>query len=274
MPAGVVPETLIQRLEALCTPVRARGDRGAVATTVAAINALLPWGGLARGMVHEWLGMGGEGGGREGGGGGQWSPCMTMLVEMARGVTATPAGGERVVWVGETVWPYPGALKQTEGGAGGEIANEHANEHANLRLERCLFVRAPRAADRLWATDLALRSRAAAAVIADARGFDLAATRRLQLAAEAGGGVCLLARPAWERSVLTAAGTRWMVSWAPSPTMKRRWTVELLRCKGMRPTSRAACAWTLERDDAAGAVRVVADVLDRPREATPGRAAG
>jgi hypothetical protein len=227
-------------------------------------------------MVHEWLGMHeasenqkgeAKGNGARGEGRGVWSPCVTMLLGIAHGMTTTSAGSGRAVWVGEAVWPYAGSVKNHAQGAGGGNA-------PGVRLERCLFVRAPRGADRLWATDLALRSRAAAVVIADGRGFDLAATRRLQLAAEAGGAVCLLARPPWERSVLTAAGTRWLVSWAPSPTMKRRWTVELLRCKGMRPTPRAVGAWTLERDDAAGAVRLVADVLDRPREATPGRAAG
>ena len=55
-------------------------------------------------------------------------------------------------------------------------------------LDRCLFIDLPKRTadrDRLWAIDLVLRSPAAGAVFADGCGFDMAATRRLQLAAEA-----------------------------------------------------------------------------------------
>ncbi|MCC6678291.1 MAG: hypothetical protein IT436_14225 [Phycisphaerales bacterium] len=154
------------------------------------------------------------------------------------------------------VWPYPGSL------------NSAGSDGARLSLEGCLFVRAGRPGDRLWATDLALRSRAAAAVIADGSGFDLGATRRLQLAAEAGDGMCLLARPPWERCELSAAATRWLVSRAACSSTDRRWTVELLRCKGMRPAAQSE--WVVEQDHATGALRVVADVLDRPGEAGVG----
>jgi protein ImuA len=124
----------------------------------------------------------------------------------------------------------------------------------------------------LWATDLALRSRAAALVIADGSGFDLAATRRLQLAAEAGDGLCLLARPPWEQRELSAAATRWLVSCAPPQSTNQRWTVQLLRCKGQQPASNLQRVWILEQDHATGALRVAADVLDRSGEAEAGEA--
>ncbi|MFO0874641.1 MAG: hypothetical protein U0575_11820 [Phycisphaerales bacterium] len=64
---------------------------------------------------------------------------------------------------------------------------------------------------RLWAIDLALRCTGVALVVADGRGLDMAATRRLQLAAEAGQTVGLLARAPDERATLSAAATRWLV---------------------------------------------------------------
>ena len=58
----------------------------------------------------------------------------------------------------------------------------------------------------LWAIDLA-RCTAVAAVVAD--GSRLAATRRLQLAAESGSALVLCARPPEEIDHLSAATTRW-----------------------------------------------------------------
>lgn len=224
---------------------------------------------LQPGKVHEWLGTlnatGEDERPRGRAGLEAWSPPLGLLIEMARrAATAPETGQKRVVFIGEAVWPYPVAL---------ESAAERDNGH--LRLNQCLFVRANRSAERLWATDLALRSLGgtAAAVIADGSGFDLAATRRLQLAAEAGGGMCLLARPPWERRELSAAATRWLVMNEPSlrgqANVTRRWTVELLRCKGLRPIAHTSSRrWVLEHDHATRALRVVADVLDRPDQAT------
>jgi hypothetical protein len=48
-------------------------------------------------------------------------------------------------------------------------------------------------------------------VVADISGFDLAATRRLQLAAEAGRALALLTRSNREIKQLSAATTRWLV---------------------------------------------------------------
>lgn len=237
----------------------------AIAIGIPELDAALPGGGLARGGVHEWIGVQEMEGdpplratraGRV-----AWSPPLTLLIEIAHSAAASSRDdGGRFVWIGEGVRPYAASLMGC-GGSG-----------APMRLDKCLFVRAQRPADRLWATDLALRSRGAAVVIADGSGFDLAATRRLQLAAEAGGGLCLLARPPWERRELSAAATRWLVSDVACSSVNRRWTVELLRCKGLRPAPSAGRAWVLERDRATRSVRVVADVLDRPGETAVGGA--
>jgi hypothetical protein len=132
------------------------------------------------------------------------------------------------------------------------------------------FVRAGKSEDRLWAADLALRSGVTSVVIVDGSGFDMADTRRLQLAAESRGGVCLLARPSWEASHLSAASTRWLVRAVHSPIATRRWSVELLRCKMHGFTAGGAAigrSWIMESDHATGTLRVVADVCDRLGEA-------
>jgi protein ImuA len=234
---------IARRLEALAS-LRSR-PAGAVPTKIVPIDAALPQGGLGRGIVHEWIGTHDPTQERPVR---CWSPSLGLITQMAK---ASIQESTRLVWVGQSVWPYPASLT---------IGNE-------CPLSRCLFVRASKPADRLWATDLALRCGAVPVVIADGSGFDLASTRRLQLAAEAGGGLCLLARPPWEHRELSAAATRWLVSYTPSPTLNRRWTVELLRCKGMQPAPHAPRVWTLERDHATRALRVAADVLDRPGEA-------
>jgi hypothetical protein len=101
-------------------------------------------------------------------------------------------------------------------------------------LARTLFVDPRGIRERLWAIDSALRSPAVGVVVADVSGFDMAASRRLQLAAGEGGGVGIFARPPREERELSAAATRWRVA-RSAPSRKRAgpgWTLELLRCKG------------------------------------------
>ena len=71
-------------------------------------------------------------------------------------------------------------------------------------------------------------------MIADASGLSMAATRRLQLAAESGRSLALLARPPGERHELSVATTRWLVGWQPTRLGRPRWSIELFRCKGVQ----------------------------------------
>jgi hypothetical protein len=130
-------------------------------------------------------------------------------------------------------------------------------------LQRSIFVDPPDNASRLWAIDQAFRSRAVAVAIADGTGVNMQHSRRLQLAAEAGGSLCLLARPVKELDVLSASATRWLVRPMPSPVFKPRWIVELLRCRGRLPASHAQRRWALELNRATGCVGVPAVVGDR-----------
>jgi protein ImuA len=88
-----------------------------------------------------------------------------------------------------------------------------------LPMAQLILVRVPRPVDVLWAFEEALKSRGVAVVIAElpehGAAADLTATRRLALAARAGGGLGLLLRHQ-PSPVPTAAATRWEIAAAPS----------------------------------------------------------
>jgi len=88
-----------------------------------------------------------------------------------------------------------------------------------LPMERLIVLRVPRPVDALWACEEALKSRGVAVVIAElpeaGEAADFTATRRLTLAARAGGGLGLLLRHR-PLPITTAATTRWQVAAAPS----------------------------------------------------------
>lgn len=202
---------------------------------------------LTIGAVHEWFGQSDDGP--------RWTPPLTLLAHLARRAVEARAdsGGGLMVWVGRRCWAHPRAFD----GA------------ADQRLwRRCLFVDAPDPPAALWAADLALRSPAVAAVVADAGGMDMSSSRRLQLAARDGGTLGLFARPATEQSTQSAAATRWSVAPTFSPGTQPRWTVELLRCKGLRPQE-GPRRWAVERDHAQGLVVVPTHLGDRSRRETP-----
>lgn len=201
------------------------------------------------GAVHDWVAspVG------AGPGSGALEAPLSLLVAIARAQAAHGSRGGRVLWIGRRCWPYPPALVPPGG-------------DADL-LERSVFVDPPTRDERLWAIDVALRSPAARVVVADGRGLTMAHSRRLQLAAEAGGALGLIARPHRDLGEISAAATRWLVSAGPQDTTHRAdatWTVELLRRKGLRPISEDARRWTVRVDDAARLVSVDADLPDRP----------
>lgn len=204
-----------------------------VATGWPAVDAALG-GGLVAGGVHEWVADGREGSAQGAGPHKHLSP-LALLIHLARGAM----GGHGLenqggwgVWIGRSCFVYPHGL----------VSDDDAV------LERTLWVDPPDRAGRLWAIDLATRCAGVAVVVADGSALDMAATRRLQLAAEVGGTVVLLTRPAAERKTLSAATTRWTVRPSVSETSWPRWEIELSRCKGVqRGTGREGQhAWRLE----------------------------
>ncbi len=211
-------------------------------------------GGLRFGAIHEWVGIEGASGAHP------WLPPLGTVSALAwRALDADRSSdAARIVWIGRTCWPYPRCL----------IRGPSGNDRA--LLARSLMVDPPDAASRLWAIDLALRSPGVAAVIADASGLDVRASRRLQLAAEASGSLGLLARPPGEAGALSAAVTRWGVSWdQPSPgAASARWAVTLLRCKGSRRApGMEGLTFSLERSGEQSGLDLAADVVGGPATA-------
>ncbi|MGI3778418.1 MAG: ImuA family protein, partial [Janthinobacterium lividum] len=187
----------------------------------------------------------------------------------AAGVLARRPGP--VVWVGRR----------------GEVF-AHALLQAGLDPWRVVFVDAGGSGGRgvLQAMEEALGHPDVAGVVCELDGgLDLAASRRLQLAAEGSQVLGLLLRrsrrfddPALAQP--TAATTRWRVGALPSPPAlahapdvaglhRPLWRLDLMRCRGGEPAS-----WTVEGCDAQGRLAVAAVLADRAAAPSRFRAAG
>lgn len=247
-PAGKDPAALRrwldERLEGIAQSSSAKPQRAAAPTGWPDVDAALG-GGLRTGAVHEWHAPGNASRARDR----AWSPPLTLLAHLAVSAaraTAPDAQPGWIAWIGRRVWPYAPALARLGGAA---------------LVRRSLLVdpEAPGApAMRLWAMDAALRC-PALVVVADGSDLGLAETRRLQLSAESGASVGLLARPRWDRAARSAAATRWEVNAGVSAEGAQRWEIVLGACKGARPVGPSAGRWLLERrcDGVVGVVPVL-----------------
>ena len=210
-------------------------------------------GGLATSVVHEWFGI------LPAGGDpvkavtklGHWRPPLCLLSHLAWcGFEHGVGGRGRVFWIGHRCWPNPSVLLRDRG--------------RNQRLiHRSIFVDPPDGPTCLWAAELAARCPAVSVVVADGSGWEMAGSRRLQLAARAGPALVLLTRPPQELKALSVAATRWLVRSVPSRSWRQRWSVELLRCKGLQPAP-AQRRWALEWNGAEGGVVVPAELVGGP----------
>jgi len=235
------PEAALDRAAVLAA-LRARtarlegAGRARPAESVPVCDALnLPGGGLARGALHEVQAA------SPGAGAGF---CAVLLGRTGGSVLWIATGREA-----PSAWP-PGLAR-------------HGLLPANLVL-----VRAEREADALWAMEESLRCPAVTGVLlalAEDSRLDLTATRRLQLAAETGGGLGLLLRPEITQAEPSAATTRWRVASLHNEGGLEDpcWQLELLRAKAGPPAGPWAVTW-----------RAAAGRLDLEKEApVAGRAA-
>jgi protein ImuA len=147
---------------------------------------------------------------------------------------------------------------------------------AGLTPGRLLYAECRNDAEALAVMEEGVRHGALAAVIGEVGRADMAATRRLQLAAEESGTPALLLRR-WRKAdmdplmVPSAACTRWRIGCAPSSPLpypgigRARWQIELARQRGGPPHS-----WLLETPDAEARLALPApagDRADRPEGA-------
>ena len=224
---------------------------------VAAIDRVLPDGGLARGALHEILGAGGD---EEDG---------ALAAAFAAGILGRLS-------------PHPNPPPLAVEGRGGGLVlwclprpdlYGHGLAAHGLDPAHIVLVRAPRDSEILWAMEEGLRAPGIAAVVGEVGTLAAVASRRLQLAAERSGITAFLLRrwrdsgqAARERNLPNAAVTRWRIAALPSQPLRKepgvgrpRWRVELLRCRGGEP----AC-WEVEEANATGHVSLAAALADRP----------
>lgn len=192
----------------------ARLDALTFTTGLAAIDRVLPWGGLPRGALHEIDSRPGDGG------------AYGFAVQLLRNAT-----GERgfALWCRNVGDPEHGAFY------GPGLAQFGAP------LERLFFTQARKPAELFWAMEEAVRSARFAAVFCENAAPDLTVTRRLQLAAkESGCAAFVLIPPRPGR--ISAAVTRWSSVAVPTDFPDRpRWRLSLTRCRGG-----ATGSWSIE----------------------------
>jgi len=190
------------RVENLFTAGQAGSATQRITDGCGPLEKLLPEGGFHPGTLVEWLAKG-EGSG------------ATTLALAAAGAACRDGGVLAVLDCAGEFYP-PAAAR------------------AGIDLESLIVMRAAERADANWALDQALRCRAVAAVLAWPGHLDGRTFRRLQLAAEEGGGLGLLIRPLKARHEPSWAEVRLVVEPLPagSPDARRRLRIHLLRCRG------------------------------------------
>ncbi|MDH3702811.1 MAG: damage-inducible mutagenesis protein [Alphaproteobacteria bacterium] len=216
----------------------AAAAHGALALGVAAIDGVLPGGGLARGAMHEATGTAAAG-----------------FVAMIAGKLSGPV-----------LWCVPASSQTTLYGPGlaalGLDAGQLVVVHCGSRD------------DMLWAMEEGLRDPALAAVVGEPdRPVALTASRRLQLAAETAGvaGLILCREAGADGLAPSAVFSRWQVDCAPGlaaagPARNGvRWRLGLRRCRG--GVSVVDRTWMVEWCDATGNLALVSGTGDRPAAA-------
>ena len=243
---SAILDDLRQRVRGIERGAASREGRRTLPFDIEMIDARLPDGGLALGVLHQI-----EGGGPD-------LAHGAAAAVFAAGVLARLSGP--VLWCLGWRDLFAPSLAQ-----------------AGLHPDRVIYVEAGSDQSVLLIMEEGLRHRGLAGIVGEISRLPLAASRRLQLAAE-GSGVTAFALRRWRKPAAagetiepTAAMTRWRVTAFPAAPLpvaglgRPRWRLELLRCRGGE-----AHSWMVEGCDAQGRLAVPADMADRPA-ATAGR---
>ena len=191
-------EALRRQIARLERP-RPQGDATPVSSGCGPLDRLLSAGGFRPGTLVEWLAAG------------EGSGAATLALAAAR--RACDEGGALVVLDQRREFHPPAAVR------------------LDIEPESLIVVQPGSEADHRWALDQSLRCPGVAAVLAWPEKLDGRTFRRLQLAAEEGGGLGLLIRPLAARHEPSWADVRLLVEPLLS-RKRRRLRVHLLRCHG------------------------------------------
>ena len=226
---------------------RAAGDRAVLPFGVPEIDGRLPGGGLALASLHEVCG------------GGEDAVEGAAAMLFAAGIAARTKG--QVLWCLTRPDLFAPALAQ-----------------AGLAPGRVLYVEAGDEKSLLLCFEEGLRHGGLGAVVAEVARLSMTASRRLQLAAEAGGTLALALRLRRHRGQAdvyaepSAAVTRWRVTALPSAPLpvpglgRARWRLELTRCRAGE-----AAEFIVEAADAEGRIALSSGLADRSPAARDGR---
>jgi protein ImuA len=240
------PRAAIEELRVRIRAIERGGGRaasGVLPFGVAAIDQVLPGGGLALGGLHEVAG------------GGMGAIDGAAAALFAAGILARREGV--VLWCVTRPDLFTPALAQ-----------------AGLGPDRVIHVEAGDDRMVLACFEEGLRHGGLAGVVAEVARLSMTSSRRLQLAAESTGTLGLVLRR-WRRPAEavefgqpTAAVTRWRISVLPSAPLpvpgvgRPRWLVELVRCRA------GECAeFMVDACDETGRLALSADLADRPAQA-------
>ena len=226
---------------------RALRDRAVLPFGVPEIDERLPGGGLALASLHEVCGGGND----------AVEGAAAML--FAAGIAARTKG--QVLWCLTRPDLFAPALAQV-----------------GLSPGRVIYVEADDEKSLLLCFEEGLRHGGLGAVVAEVARLSTTATRRLQLAAEAGGTLGLAVRRFRHKAETdlfaqpSAAVTRWRVSVRPSTPLpvpgigRAQWLLQLVRCRAGE-----AADFDVEATDAEGRIAFSTRLADRSPTAGLGR---
>jgi protein ImuA len=197
------------------------GEKSPFSTGIAALDELLSADAFRAGMMIEWI-VDGAG-------------CGAARLALPMAIQSLQNGGALVVIDDWREFYPPAAVR------------------LGLDLDRTIVIRPQSRQEVIWALEQALRCPGVAVTLSRVGHVHDRVLRRLQLAAEHGGGLGLLMRPAEARHTPGWADQRWLVLPLPgSASFGKRLRVELLHCRG----GTAGRAVELEINDETGDVRV------------------
>ena len=262
-------------------------------TGLPALDALAPGGAFARGAVHEllaapedgkplllaaMLARAAEGGKRDKGTRGQGDKetkdgsALCSPHDPLVSLSPCPLVSSAIVWSDPHHELYPPAVAAL-----------------GIPLERLFLLHPKDAADHIWAVAECLRCRGVAAVVVglpERYRLSRIEARRLQLAAERGGGVGLLLRTVAKASAGRAGGsdehaaaTRWRVRPARGERNVQRWRIQLVFGHGGRVGQSVILEHHRDPESLrprieAHPLRPAAELADRPAVPPAGRATG
>ena len=212
-----------------------RRERRRFVSGLPALDELLPGGSFVAGAAHELLVQ---------------PQHPTPLLFAAILARSAAASGGAVAWLDARHDVYPPALAA-----------------AGIPIERLHLLRPRRAAEVVPAVTECCRCAGVAATVAELSYLSRVEARRLQLAAEQGGGVGILIRRTGRAATFYAAATRWLVAPRAGDASVRRWDVQLLHGHG----GHVGQAVILEVNRETNHVRAVEALAHRPAapQATP-----